>query len=168
MSLGERLNKRVVAVCPTSRGFGFVVFDDPRTLLDWGVAQVPPADEPRILGRISGLLDRYRPNVLVIESTADPKCRRRDRVRSLLWAIRNMAARKKVPLTQVLKDGVRRAFARHGASTKHRVAAVIASQIPELARRLPPPRDIWKSEDPRLSLFGAAALATSYYLGSDP
>ncbi len=168
MSLGERLNKRVVAICPTSRGFGFAVFEDPKTLLDWGVAQIPPAEETRLLGRVRTLLDRYEPDVFVIESTDDPHCRRRGRVRGLLAAMRRLVAQRRVSCAQVRKADIRRAFARHGAATKHQVATVIAAQVPELARHLPPPRDIWQSESPRFSLFGAAALAITFYIvGAD-
>ncbi len=164
MSLGERLGKRVLAIYPNSRGFGYVMFEDPKTLSAWGLPRVAPADEPEILSRISKLLERHRPAVLVIESTADPKCRRQDRVRGLLETIRGLAPRTGVPVEAVSKAAIARAFARTPAGTKHEIASVIASQHPELAPRLPPPRKEWESETARMSLFSAAALAIAFYL----
>lgn len=164
MSLGERLNKRVLAIYPTSRGFGFVMFEDPKTLSDWGLPRVPPADEPKILSRISTLLERHRPDVLVIESTHDPECRRGLRVRKLLKVIRDLAAQRRIPVEAFSRDAVRRAFAYAHALTKQQIATVIASQYPELAPRLPQPRKIWQSEDVRMSLFSSAALALTLYL----
>ena len=164
MSLGERLSKRVLAVYPTSRGFGFVMFEDPKTLSDWGLPKVPPADEPEILSRISTLIERHCPDLLVIESTADPECRRKDRVRGLLQAVEDLAGQRRIPVEALSKDAVGRAFAYAHAVTKQQIATVIASQYPELAPRLPPPRKIWKSEDVRMSLFSSAALALTSYL----
>ena len=164
MSLGETLNKRVLAIYPTSRGFGFVMFEDPKIFSEWDLHHVPPADEPEILSRISKLLEHQSPDVLVIESTADPECRRKDRVRGLLKAITDLAAQRRIQVAALPKDAVGRTFAYAHAVTKHEIATVIASQYPELAPRLPPPRKIWQSEDVRMSLFSATALALTFYL----
>jgi len=165
MSLGERLGKRVLAIYPNSRGFGYVMFEDPKTLSAWGLPRVAPADEPELLSRITKLLERHRPAVLLIESTTDPECRRRDRVRTLLKTISSLAARSGIPVEAVSKTAIARAFARTPAVTKHEIASVIASQHPELAPRLPPPRKEWESETARMSLFSAAALTIAFYLG---
>lgn len=163
MSLGERLSKHVLAVYPNSRGFGFVVFEDPKSIVEWGLPQVRPPDQSEILALVNSLLDRHQPDVLVIESTDDPECRRKDRVRSLLKAVARLGARSRIPVQTVFKEAIGRAFAHADADTKHKIATVIASQYPELAPRLPPKRDPWDSEDERMSLFSAAALAIAFY-----
>lgn len=164
MSFGERLSRRVLAIYPTSRGFGFVIFEGPKTLLDWGLPQIPPREEATILRRIDTLLERYNPDLLVIESITDPKCRRKRRVRKLLRAVGKLAAQRRVPVEAFSKDAVRRVFAHVGAVTKQQIASFVASQYRELAPRLPPQRKTWQSEDVRISLFCAAALAIAFYL----
>jgi hypothetical protein len=48
--------------------------------------------------------------------------------------------------------------------TKHVVAEVIAQRFPEeLGFRLPPKRRAWMSEDSRIDIFDAAALALAYF-----
>lgn len=59
---------------------------------------------------------------------------------------------------QYSRGQIRRAFAAQGATTKEQIAAALASQFPELARRLPPKRKVWMSEDHRMAIFDAVAL----------
>lgn len=164
MPLGERLGKRVLVVCPTSRGFGFVMFEDPKTVVEWSHPEVQPPDQTEIVARIKALLDRHHPTVLVLESTADPERRRKDRVRTLLDAIAQAGKTRGITVETLPKHVVRRAFSRSAKITKQGIAKIVASQYRELAPRLPPPRRPWDSEDPRMSLFSAAALAIAFYI----
>jgi len=43
------------------------------------------------------------------------------------------------------------------------LALVIAQHIPAFERYLPPPRKPWMSEDARMGLFDAAALALTFF-----
>jgi len=56
---------------------------------------------------------------------------------------------------------VRKAFATWNAQTKEEIALVIADRFPELALQLPPHRKCYMSEDLRMSIFDAAALAVA-------
>src|SRR5947207_3331343 len=42
--------KRVLSIDPTSRGFGFVVFESPTTLVDWGCRYVPVSLVKKVFG----------------------------------------------------------------------------------------------------------------------
>lgn len=159
---------RVLALDPTSRGFGFVVFEGPETLIDWGLAHVRPADQYKALARIEALIKLHQPDLVVVENTAARDSRRSLRVKELLKAIVQLAQERKVRVQRVSRRDVRQAFANGGAVTKEQIASVIASRYRELASRLPPPRKIWMSEDVRMSLFDAAALACTYFSGAGP
>ena len=50
-------------------------------------------------------------------------------------------------------------FEEFGATTKQRIAETIAKGILALDLYIPPPRKPWKSEDARMGIFEAAALA---------
>jgi hypothetical protein len=50
-----------------------------------------------------------------------------------------------------------------GATTKQKIAEMIAKQIPALNLYVPPERKPWMSEDPRMGIFDAAALAWMYF-----
>jgi len=46
--------------------------------------------------------------------------------------------------------------------TKYERAREVVKRFPVLNQRLPPERKPWESEDYRMSMFAAAALATAY------
>jgi hypothetical protein len=54
-----------------------------------------------------------------------------------------------------------------GANNKQQVAEAIARYIPALALYVPPPRRPCTSEDRRLAIFEAVALAWLYYKEAD-
>jgi len=49
------------------------------------------------------------------------------------------------------------------ATTKQEIAIAIAERFPELAPRLPRFRKPWMSEDYRMSIFDAVALALTFF-----
>ena len=56
-----------------------------------------------------------------------------------------------------------RAFEDSGFVNKLMLAELIAKHIPAFERYVPPPRKPWMSEDSRMGLFDAAALALVFY-----
>jgi hypothetical protein len=54
-------------------------------------------------------------------------------------------------------------FAELGAVTKHKIAEAIAKHIPALSLYVPPARKPWMSENARMGIFDAAALAWLYF-----
>jgi hypothetical protein len=58
------------------------------------------------------------------------------------------------------QEEVRKAIFADGCGTKHALAEIFAKRFPEeLASRLPPKRRLWMSEDYRMHIFDAVALA---------
>ncbi len=139
------------------------MFEGPGTLTDWGLAHVRPAEEKKSLGRIEALIKRHEPDLVVVEDTEAGDSRRSRRVESLLKAIIQLAGQKKVSVGRISRRVVRQTFADAEAVTKEQIASLIASRYRELAPRRPPVRRIWMSEDVRMSLFDAAALALAFY-----
>src|SRR5213594_542544 len=101
MTLPPRSNVRVLAIDPTTKGFGFVIFEGPERLIDWGVAYVGRDKKAGALLRVTALLRRYDPDILVIEDHASRACRRRDRVRDLLRAIPHLASAHSIVMHRV-------------------------------------------------------------------
>jgi len=152
--------KRVLAIDPTSRGFGFVVMESPSTLIDWGVKSVAPKEVSTILKKVSQLIRLYRPEALILE---DPKHSRRcRRVQNLLAQMGELACPEGLKHRFISNSRIRKVFLTFGAVTKHQIAHVIAKQVPELAPRLPRYRKPWMSEDYRMSIFDATALTLCY------
>ncbi len=155
---------RVLSIDPTSRGFGFAVFEGSDRLIDWGVAQARTDYNRQCLNRIQRLIERYKPCTLVIEETRRGS-RRGPRVRQLLFSIKKLAAKRRVKLKAVPQRQVRSLFSQTGATTKYGITELIAKRFPELAPRLPPPRKLWKSGAEVMSVFDAVAFALTLYSG---
>jgi hypothetical protein len=158
-----RIEHRILAVDPTHRGFGYVVFEGPDFLVDWGVRNVRGPKNSCCVQAISHLIEHYTPDVLVLEDGDARDSRRRERVRKLIDELIELAAANGVRVHRVSRTKVGQVFARLGATNKHRVASVIAVRFPELAPRLPPERKPWMSEDRRMAIFDAAAFALASY-----
>jgi len=72
-----------------------------------------------------------------------------------------------LPVRFFSRNDVRRRFAYLQTVSKDTIAAAIAKRIPTLGRFLPPPRKLWKSEDARMGIFDAAALALTFFYTVD-
>ena len=164
MRRSRKRKTRVLAIHPSSKGFGYAVFESPEQLVDWGLVYVRERTVPTHLKRIVPLLERYKPSTIVLEDPNARACRRGSRVKRLLRAIIRRVGKDGLQHSVVTRSHVRVAFSRHDARTKHQIATVIAKHFPELAPRLPAPRKPWMSEDQRMTIFSASAIGLSQYV----
>ena len=162
------MTSRVLAIDPTSKGFGYAVLEGPDELIDWGVKEDRQNRNTRCLKQIAGLIERWRPDVFVVEEVRGKSSRRSLRVRELITETLNLAAVKGIRRFTITRPMIRITFATDGVLTKHHIATDIARRFPELARRLPPLRKPWISEPARMSIFDAVSYALTYYYFAQP
>lgn len=160
--------QRVLAIDPMSKGFGFAVFEGPARLIDWGTKQARGARNHPYVKQAGELIERYHPDVLVVEDTEARGSRRWKRVRQLIPKFRTLAVTRRVRFRRISRRKVQKHFAAAGATTKHQIAVAIAKQFPELDPRLPPPRKRWMSEDESMAIFDAASLALTFFESVPP
>lgn len=157
---------RILALAPSTKGFGFAVFEGQNMLANWG--QKPVAGEAKnakSLVKVAGLIAQYQPGVLVLEDTLAPGSRRAPRIRELSQGISALAADNKVKVVSFSRQQVMESFFADGQGTKHAIAEMIAERFPEeLGLELPPKRRPWESEDPRMDTFDAVALILTFRL----
>jgi Holliday junction resolvasome RuvABC endonuclease subunit len=163
MSRAYTKDIRVLAIDPSTRGFGFAVLEGPNRLVDWGVKETKKNKNTRTLTLIEDLIDRYQPNVVVVEDYAGKGSRRCRRIQNLISDISKLALKRKIRARSVSRLKVKQAFSESGASNKYEIAKAIAGRFPELAPRLPRFRKPWMSEDYRMSIFDAAALGVTFF-----
>ena len=152
----------IIAIAPTSRGFGFAVFGAPAWLLDWGVKEAR-RDKNRLATRkICRMIRDIKPVAVVIENWLHASCRRSERVRALLTDVAVLAHKGGATAVIYSRHHVRQAFGKSGKS-KDAIAVAVAAQLPALRPWLPPKRRIWESEHHSMAIFEAAALALAHY-----
>ena len=152
----------VLAVHPTSSGFGWVVFDATGALTEWGVASAKEGRKLRLVNRFKSLLARFGPAVLVFEAH-EGEHERADRIRKLYRAFDNIAHRADTRVYVYDREAVATALDIPARSSRYDVARKVIELRPGLSHRMPRKQAFGASEDPRQSLFDAAALALTYF-----
>lgn len=155
MTTPNRTIFRVLAIDPSSAGFGFAVLEDPTRLVDWGVAEIWSKSARAFVARVETLVDRYSPSLIVLEDV--PNSKRRKRAAQRISSVSRYAATRRIATVKILRNKVKKAFG--GNPTKHDIAVAIVSVFPELTPRLPSKRKLWESEREQMNVFDALSLA---------
>src|SRR2546425_9309347 len=101
MNTSPDSQKTVLAVDPSTRGFGFAILEGPQSLLEWGVKEVNGKKNAGALEHIRELIECYKPDVIVMEGCADKHCRRGVRVRRLIQDIAKLATSKRIKVCRI-------------------------------------------------------------------
>ncbi len=149
----------ILGVHPSSKGFGYALFDAPLSLVDWGLVRA--SDNAEVLMRLENLLSSMPVQHLVLEEYKG--ARRNARIEQLCISIIATAHLKRIPVRVMTRASVAACFTSTKATTREEIAHAVSKLLPELAPRLPPPRKPWMSEDSRLALFSAAALPIAHF-----
>jgi Holliday junction resolvasome RuvABC endonuclease subunit len=154
---------RIFAIDPSTRGFGYVVFELPFRLVEWGLGNAVGEKNSGAVAVFEKLLDRFRPETVVLEDTEAPGSRRQPRVRALIAAMVELAKSRGIAVATVARKRIQERFAPEGAgATKRSIAERLVRDFPELRASLPGPRKPWESEDRKQSIFDALALAVTH------
>src|SRR5258708_3724101 len=155
--------KRVLALDLRPRSFGFVVFEGPDQLLDWGVkifrdlgGHEVPARE-----RLALLLHEFDPAIVLLKSSVWTQQSTKPQLTSILDAIRR-EGKDRIAVRLISPQRIRRLFPLD-LRNKDDLASRVAARFPDLAWKLPPRRKCWNREHYRMSIFDAAALGTAYF-----
>jgi Holliday junction resolvasome RuvABC endonuclease subunit len=155
--------KRVLAIDPTSKGFGFAVLEGPGSLIDWGVKRASGDRNAKSLEKAAELIERYQPEVLVVERSAAKGSRRCPRVCQLIEDLLALARDRHIRAQRISRRQVQRCFSKIGSATKRQIAVALVDRFPELEPHLPPVRKPWMSEDGRMGIFDAVAFGWASY-----
>jgi hypothetical protein len=154
---------RILAIDPTTKGFGYVILDLPSHLVAWGMAHVEGEKRSGAVARFVSLLDQFRPDAVVLEDTTAQGSRRYPRVRDLLEALAKVARERGLEVHTVSRLAVIACFSsKEDQATKHSIATTLAVAYPELAEKVPKKRKTWQSEDERIAVFDALSLAVTF------
>ena len=151
--------ERVLAICLTYRGFGYVIFDNPSFVFDWGHCSVDQHDPNVFRERITKLMTTNAVDRLLIYQEKNRPTRIQRNILSLGPICKSLG----IQLEKISKDQISEVFESFGSYTKYQRAGIVASYLPELSYKLPPQRKPWMSEDLRMSIFDSACLALAYY-----
>ena len=157
---------RILALNERAGFLGYVVFEGPKQLLDWGTRALPSSQSPRSESRrerIAALFAKSSPEVVVVLQARGKQDVSSRRMQSTTQLVMIEASARATPLTFMDRREVRAAFCIFGASNKYKRAAVLARIFPELLWKLPPTRMKWQSEPRAMLVFDALAAGFAYW-----
>src|SRR6185369_12835904 len=113
---------RVLAITPSTRGFGFAMLEGADLLVDWGVKPVRHEKNLRCLAKIKELARYYQPEVIVLEDHVARDSRRHARIHKLIGSTVRLASQSGIRVRRFSRSNLRLAFRCDGAQTKHEIA----------------------------------------------
>jgi hypothetical protein len=157
---------RILAVALSTRGFGFVVMEGQKTIIECGGRVATGGKKnAQSVAKAEKLLNFYQPDVLVLQDVQAKGSHRAPRIKTLNRQIKAVAEKRKIRVKLISGKQMRTLLLGNAKGTKQEMAEALAAQFPdELASRLPPKRKPWKSEDARMDIFDAVALAAAFRL----
>ena len=151
---------RILAIAPSSRGFGYAVLEGQNILANWGGKSVEGDKNAGSIKKVEEMIAHFEPEVIALEDTGIKGSRRSARIQELTKRLVALAEGCTVKVALFSQKQMRRVLLGDNRGTKHAVAEIIAERFPEeLDFRLPPKRRDWESEDSRMDIFVAVALA---------
>ena len=156
---------RILAVALSAGGFGFVVMEGQNTIIECGRRVADGNKNAQSLAKLKKLLDFYWPGALVLQDVEAKGSRRAPRIRTLNRQIKRVAEKHKIEVKLISGKQLRSLLLGNPNGTKQEMAEMLAAQFPdELESRLPPKRKPWESEDSRMDIFDAMALAVVFWM----
>jgi len=156
---------RILAIALRNRRFAYAAFEGRDRLLDWGVYFFPPADEGggTVAGRrVGGLLRLFTPSVIVVRIANRGSRDGSSGLKRILRAIRRESSVRSIPLCRIGRKGVLQAF-RIFRGNKYEIAVMLSQLFPDLHWKLPPKREFYDGEHPRMIVFDAVAAGFAYW-----
>src|SRR6266545_6662321 len=101
---------RILAIAPSTRGFGFALVEGLNTLVDWGVKNVDADKNTGSLAQVKAMIAHYEPDVLVLEDASAKPVRRAPRIRELAKRIVSMSKSQNVRVMLLPREQVKRVF----------------------------------------------------------
>lgn len=157
-----KVSHRVLGIHFFPRGFGWIVLEGSSTPIDWGVVERKKDRNTQSLFAVERILERNRPQAVVLEAFEEPIARRTERVRSLCRSVVAVTQARNIKVRIYSRMEIAQAFPGH--ASRYAIAATIAHRIEPIRHRLPKKRALWESEKPNMALFNAAATALTYYI----
>jgi hypothetical protein len=150
---------------------GFVIFEGPTKLLDWGIRVYgSPRQRARnaVEKRVSALLDSHMPSALVARQIRVQSQKDARQLRRIINTIRREARRRSVGVHVLSATAVKKFFAHSGPKTKYEIASTLAEWFEDIAWQLPNKKKTWQSERFNMAIFDALATGVAFFGSKGP
>lgn len=152
----------LLALYPNMSGLGYALFEGDLRAVDWGIKTARQRKHETTVNNARALLHAFSPahiilpaRTLVVEGSR--------RLQKVSLDIAGISHPFGSHVHWYSRADIKACFSRYGAESKDAIVSVIARLLPEFEQHVPPKRRIWMSEDYRMGVFDAVALAMTHY-----
>src|ERR1035441_8690507 len=110
---------RILAITPSTKGFGYAVLEGQKLLVDWGVKSVTRDKNAGSIEKVEEMIAHYDPQVMVLEDIAIKGSRRSPRIQALTKCLIAVAERRNIKVALFSQEKIRRVFLGDARGTKH-------------------------------------------------
>src|ERR1035438_8249467 len=110
---------RILAIAPSTRGFGYAVLEGHKQLVDWGVKSVEGNKNAGSIKKVEEMIAHYNPQVMVFEDTATKESRRCPRIQALTKRLVAVAESRTIKVKLFSQTQGRRGFFLAERGRKH-------------------------------------------------
>jgi hypothetical protein len=136
--------------------------DSSRDANDYGIIQLRPFCNTRILKKVVHIIDYFKPVIVVLQQEAPNQS---PKVKEFMFGLIQHVKDSGLDIRKYSRQNIRDVFTQWNSRSRHEIATTIVEWIPELEEKLPRKKKIWESESYNQQLFDAFSLAfTHYYL----
>ena len=158
-------NGLIVALYPNGSGMGYVICENPKELIGYGVARIRPFTTDAHLKRLKNFIGHYRPALILLRGYKDSDNRISKRVVKVINAFEEYADQTDLEIYKYSREDIKQTFLQFGKNTKYGISKIISSWYPELQSRMPDLRKNTRSEHYQMTVFDAFSLMlTHHYL----
>src|SRR5882762_1038456 len=125
--------QRVLSLDLRARRFGYVVFEGPHTLLDWGIRTHADGERSLLEYRLNSLLSMFAPSIILVRKTKESHRIGQSMIRHGLRAVKAFAKRVMLVVRVIDGSSLRTFFSQDDNVNKHDIARMVAVQFPELS-----------------------------------
>jgi len=156
-------NELILALYPNSTGMGYVICENPKELIGYGVARIKVITKDVHLKRLEGFCKEYKPSLIILRGYRDTDKRISKRVVSIIDAFEKKATDQGLPVFKYAREDIKKTFLQFGSNTKYGISKTISTWYPELKFRMPDIRRNTKGEHYQMGIFDVFALMLTHF-----
>jgi hypothetical protein len=157
--------RTILSIAPSTTGFGYAFIQEPANFIKWGNKWIAGSNKnKKTLAALTKMIERFGPGVLVLPNVSEEGSRRAKRIQRLAQQITSLAVENGIAIRLITQKELHDCFFEGKMGTKYDRAKILAQRFPqELAHLLPPKRQAWVHENPKMDMFDAVALVLTYF-----
>jgi len=156
-------NYLTLTLYPNAFGMGYVISENPKELINYGIAKIKPLLKDKYVKRLMSFIKEYKPSLIILRGYSKEDNRISQRVVNVINSFVKEAEKLDLEVYKYSRDDIKEVFQQFGHNSKYGISKTISSWYPELKPRMPDIRKNTKPEHYQMGVFDAFALMLTHH-----